>query len=84
MEIALGIIKVAYLIAYLILGIWWWVSWVGMHNNTIDGNTYRLIYPFIIFDKKQFNEKGNSWRRSHLTCDVIMFVFGLIYFGYNW
>ena len=84
MQTALEILKLTYVISYFALGIWWWVTWIGMHNNTIDGNTYKLINPFAVFDKNQFTEQGNSWRIKNLICDALLIILAIIYGIYNW
>lgn len=64
---------------YLGLVVWGFITWMGMHNNTIDGNSFRLIYPFIVFDKTQFTDIGNYWRRQHLKVQVVVAVFSAAY-----
>jgi hypothetical protein len=65
------VFKVVGIFIYLVIGGIFWVTWMGMHNNTIDGNSFRLIYPFVIFDKAQFTERGNYWRVRHLMLYLI-------------
>ena len=74
--------KIIGLMGYLGIAVWWWVTWLGMHNNTIDGNSFRLIYPFIIFDKSQFTEQGNYWRVQHLYADGAAIIFSVVYWVY--
>ncbi len=81
MELIEVILKLIAIASYLGLAVWWWVTWQGMHNNTIDGNTFRLIYPFIIFDKTQFTEKGNYWRIRHLYANGVAILFSTIYWS---
>ena len=82
MELITELAKIIGMIAYLGLAVWWWRTWLGMHNNTIDGNSFRLIYPLIIFDKSQFTEKGNYWRVQHLYADLAAIVFSVLYWAY--
>lgn len=79
MEAIVIILKFVAILGYIGLAVWWWITWMGMHNNTIDGNTFRLIYPFSVLDKTQFNEKGNYWRKQHLYVDVAGIILSIIY-----
>lgn len=82
MELLIVLAKVLGVVSYLGIAIWWWVTWMGMHNNTIDGNSFRLIYPFIIFDKSQFTEKGNYWRIRHLYADTVAIILSIVIWAY--
>ena len=82
MEMAVIVLKLIGVFGYLGMAAWWWITWLGMHNNTIDGNSFRLIYPFVVFDKSQFTEKGNYWRVRHLYVDVVAIIFSIGCWGY--
>ena len=73
------VLKVVGIFIYLVMGAIFWVTWMGMHNNTIDGNSFRLMYPFVMFDKTQFTEQGNYWRTRHLLLYVIGLPISFIY-----
>ena len=60
------ILRLMFLAAGLILGILFFVYFIGMHNNTVDGNSFRLLNPLSFFDKSQFNEEGNRCRINFL------------------
>jgi len=79
MEALIIILKVVGIFIYLVLGVGFWVTWMGMHNNTIDGNSFRLMYPFIVFDKTQFTDRGNYWRSRHLLLYVVGIVLSIGY-----
>jgi hypothetical protein len=53
------LLKLSFLAGYLVLGVLFFFYFMGMHNNTIDGNSFRLLNPFAMFDKSQFTDKGN-------------------------
>ena len=84
MELLETIINLLGIVGYIGVVIWWWVTWMGMHNNTINGNTFRLIYPFIVFDKFQFTEKGNVWRKRHLYAWLWGIVLSISIWGYQY
>jgi hypothetical protein len=62
LSVAQVIVRLALLAAYLFLGVLFFVYFMGMHNNTADGNSFRLLNPLSFFDKSKFNEEGNRCR----------------------
>jgi len=82
MEAVIVVVKIVALLGYLGLSVWWWISWMGMHNNTIDGNSFRLVYPLAMFDERQFNDKGNYWRKQHLYSYGIGIAFSILFWLY--
>ena len=46
----------------LVVSVLAWIYFVGMHNNTKDGNSFRLLNPLSLFDSSQFNDEGNRYR----------------------
>ena len=66
LSIAQVLLRLAFLAAYLILGVLFFVYFMGMHGNTIDGNSFRLMNPFSVLDESQFNEEGNRYRVKFL------------------
>ena len=60
------VLRLMFLAAGLILGTLFFVYFIGMHNNTVDGNSFRLLNPLSFFDKSQFNEEGNRCRIKFL------------------
>jgi hypothetical protein len=83
MEELTVLLKLIGISGYIILAIYWWVTWIGMHNNTIDDNSFRLILPFISFDKRQFTESGNKWRVKHLYANAGIVIWSLAYWLYS-
>ena len=79
MDTIVVIFKLVVIIGSIPLSVWWFITWMGMHNNMADGNTFKLILPFYVFDKDLFNEKGNKWRLRQLYTDAIILFFSLIY-----
>jgi len=76
----------ATLAAGLVLGVLFFIYFMGMHNNTIDGNSFRLINPFSLLDSSQFNEEGNRYRRKFLVLWVALVpfsFFSIFVFGNN-
>lgn len=63
-----------------VLGILGLVNFIGMHNNTKDGNTFRLLNPMSLFDPSQFNEEGNRYRSSLLKIFGLSAILGLAFF----
>ena len=78
------LLRLALLAAYVILGILFFAYFMGMHRNTIDGDSFRLMNPLSVLDKSQFNEEGNRYRvkflRLWLAMIPLIFV-TLIVFG---
>ena len=66
LSVAQVILRLVLLAAYLFLGILFFVYFMGMHNNTTDGNSFRLLNPLSLFDKSNFNEQGNRCRVKFL------------------
>ena len=60
------VLRLIFIAVYLILGILFFVYFIGMHNNTVDGKSFRLLNPMSIFDSSQFNEEGNRYRNKFL------------------
>jgi hypothetical protein len=74
MELITGIITTILVIGVFILSVAWIVIFMGMHNNTKDGNSFRLLNPFILFMPGQFNEVGNKYRRAMLWIYLGSFI----------
>lgn len=83
MELLAIIVKLVFIFAVIILAVWWWVTWLGMHKNTITGDCSWLMYPFAIFDKRQFTDKGNYWRRKHISVYAILILLIFIAWMYT-
>ena len=66
MELLTGILTTILVIGIFLLSVAWFVIFMGMHNNTRDGNSFRLLNPFILFIPGEFNEIGNKYRKSML------------------
>ncbi len=82
MEIAWKIVVVLYFLAWIIAVLVAIRSWVGMHNNTNDGNTFKLLTPVFMLEDSDFNEKGKAWRTMHLKADafcIFLFIIWCIY-----
>ena len=80
MELIQVIIKILAIAVVFGFGIVNFVFFMGMHNNTIDGNSFRLMNPFILFLPNEFNEKGNEYRKKALKLDIFcLVVFGGYY-----
>ena len=84
---ALGVLKMELLqyisttlitVVWFIFSIAWFVLLIGIHNNTNDGNTFKLINPAVWFMPSEFNEKGNKYRKIMLWLYAIGFVIGII------
>ena len=84
MELTIGqvVLRLFFLAMPLIIGVVWLVTLVGMEKNTVDGNSYRLLNPIAYFDKAQFNEVGNRFRRLHLKTWIAAGVLGVLYLAY--
>ena len=80
MELTLAqvILLMAILALGLVLGVLFFIYYMGMHNNTIDGNSFRLINPISLFDSSQFNEKGNQFRVKFLKLWFALVPFSFI------
>lgn len=78
LEVTFILIGIFVYLGLVVLG---FVSWMGMHNNTVDGNSFRLIYPFVVFDRSQFTDAGNYWRRRHLAFQAVVVVFTAVYYA---
>ncbi len=83
MELSLAqvLLRLSMLAAYLVLGILFFVYFLGMHNNTKDGNSFRLLNPFALFDKSQFNDDGNRYRIKLLRLILVGSVLSAIVIG---
>ena len=66
LSVTQAILRLTFIAVYSILGILFFVYFIGMHNNTVDGNSFRLLNPLSILDKSQFNEEGNRYRNKFL------------------
>jgi len=56
------LLRLSLLAMYFVLGILFFVYFMGMHNNTIDGNSFRLLNPVSFLDASQFNDEGKRYR----------------------
>jgi hypothetical protein len=84
LSVAQVLLRLAFLAAYLILGILFFVYFMGMHGNTIDGNSFRLLNPFTLLDKSQFNDEGNRYRVRFLKlwlAAIALVLITLMVFG---
>jgi hypothetical protein len=66
MELITGMLTTLLVIGIFLLSVVWFVIFMGMHNNTKDGNSFRLLNPFILFMPSEFNEVGNKYRKAML------------------
>lgn len=71
------LLRLSFLAGYSILGVLFFIYFMGMHNNTIDGNSFRLLNPFAMFDKSQFTDEGNRYRQKFLTVWLAAFPLGI-------
>ena len=58
------------------------VSWVGMHNNTSDGDTFKLMALAFTLEEDEFNERGKAWRKLHIKCLIALLSLLFILGGY--
>jgi len=79
MDDFVALIKIVGIFIYLTMAIIFCVTWIGMHKNTIDGNSLKSMYPFVLFDERQFTEEGNYWRKRHLQLYVVCLSFSVIF-----
>ncbi len=79
MELLKAIFGILLAFSWLILLAVWFVVFMGMHNNTKSGNSFRLLNPFILFQPSEFNEQGNRYRKTMLWLYLIAFAFYLVW-----
>ena len=78
LSVAQVLLRLTFLAVNLILGVVFFVYFMGMHGNTIDGNSFRLMNPFSYFDESQFNEEGNRYRIKFLKLWLALIPLGII------
>jgi len=84
LETLFQLLKMTYILGYLGIAVWWWTTFVGMHNNTIDGYSFRLTaYPLPLFYSEHFTEDGNKYRLSHFRALATSVIWSTpFYFSY--
>ena len=81
MSEALAVIEPLLLLACYGCGLVGARYWVGMHNNTVDGDTFRLMWPWAELDASNFNEEGQRCRRQFWKAWIAAAVTGAAYFA---
>ena len=79
MELLKAIAIMALSAGWLALAVVWFVLFMGMHNNTKSGNSFRLLNPFILFLPSEFTEKGNKYRKAMLWLYLFGVAFGVVF-----
>lgn len=74
-------IEIVLFVAAQLIGIYGIVCFVGMHNNTIDGNTFKLLVPFVTWDSRHFNERGNYWRVRYNRAWILAAIVGTLFYA---
>lgn len=77
------IVLVLFMVTGFGLSVLYAASWFGMHENTKDGNTFRLARPFTNFEKEHFNEAGNKARIFHLKIWASSILWGGLFYWFQ-
>ena len=72
------ILRLAFLGVNLFLSVLFFAYFMGMHGNTIDGNSFRLLNPLALFDPSQFTEEGNRYRLKFLKLWLALIPMGIV------
>ncbi len=79
------LLRLTFLAAYLIFGILFFVYFMGMHNNTIDGNSFRLLNPFSFLNDSHFTDEGKRYRVKFiwlwLAAVPLSFLAFIVFYG---
>ena len=78
MELLQAIATILLTAGWFIISVVWFVLLIGMHNNTNDGNTFKLMNPAVWFMASEFNEKGNKYRKAMLWLYAIGIIASII------
>ena len=79
MELLRAILTLIFTFGQFALGVAGFIIFMGMHNNTKDGNSFRLLNPLIIFMPDEFTEKGNKYRKAMLWFCLCAIIYGVAF-----
>jgi len=82
MELPYTLIKLIVISSWFCLSAAYFLFFMGMHNNTKSGNSFRLLLPWALFDASEFNERGNWFRRASLALWLLSIPYALLCWHY--